>query len=62
MRLELKHVWRSYRVGDEDVVALRDASVTFERGEFVAVVRYLQRQGQLYEISTDATINYALVR
>lgn len=38
MRLELKHVWRSYRVGDEDVVALRDASVTFERGEFVAVV------------------------
>jgi putative ABC transport system ATP-binding protein len=38
MRVELKHVWRTYHVCDEDVVALRDASVTFESGEFVAVV------------------------
>lgn len=38
MRVELKHVWRTYPVGGEDVVALRDASVTIEPGEFVAVV------------------------
>lgn len=37
MRVELKHVWRPYHVGDEDVVALRDA-VTIEPGESVAVV------------------------
>ena len=38
MDLELDHVWRTYRVGDEDVVALRDASVSIESGELVAVV------------------------
>jgi putative ABC transport system ATP-binding protein len=36
--LEMEHVWRTYRVGDEDVVALRDASVRFESGELVAVI------------------------
>jgi putative ABC transport system ATP-binding protein len=38
MRLELEHVWRTYQAGDEDVVALRDASVSFDAGELVAVV------------------------
>src|SRR6202140_437238 len=38
MRLEMVHVWRTYHVGDEEVVALRDASVCFEPGELVAVV------------------------
>ena len=38
MRLELDHVWRTYRVGEEEVVALRDATVSFEAGEMVAVV------------------------
>jgi ABC-type lipoprotein export system ATPase subunit len=34
----MDHVWRTYHVGDEQVVALRDASVAIEPGEFVAVV------------------------
>jgi len=38
MRLELDHVWRTYHVGEEEVVALRDASVCIEAGELVAVV------------------------
>jgi putative ABC transport system ATP-binding protein len=38
MQLEMDHVWRRYRVGDSDVVALRDASVCIEPGELVAVV------------------------
>jgi ABC-type lipoprotein export system ATPase subunit len=38
MRVELQHVWRKYRVGTEEVVALRDANVGFESGELVAVV------------------------
>src|SRR5262249_21039508 len=36
--VELDHVWRTYRVGEDDVVALRDASVQIESGELVAVV------------------------
>jgi ABC-type lipoprotein export system ATPase subunit len=38
MRVEMQHVWRRYRVGDADVVALRDATVCVESGEMVAVV------------------------
>src|ERR1700737_1546807 len=38
MRLEMEHVWRTYQVGDEEVVALRDASVCIDSGELVAVV------------------------
>ena len=38
MRLEMEHVWRTYRVGDDDVVALHDANVRIESGELVAVV------------------------
>ncbi|MBV9172313.1 MAG: ABC transporter ATP-binding protein [Chloroflexi bacterium] len=34
----MHHVWRLYRVGDEDVVALRDATVCIRAGELVAVV------------------------
>jgi putative ABC transport system ATP-binding protein len=37
MRLEMDHVWRKYRVGEADVVALHDASVCIEAGELVAV-------------------------
>jgi putative ABC transport system ATP-binding protein len=38
MKVEMDHVWRTYRVGDEEVVALRDATVSIEPGELVAVV------------------------
>jgi len=38
VQLELEHVWRTYQVGDEPVVALRDASVCIRSGELVAVV------------------------
>jgi ABC-type lipoprotein export system ATPase subunit len=38
MRLELDHVWRTYRVAEDEVVALRDATVGFDEGEMVAVV------------------------
>jgi putative ABC transport system ATP-binding protein len=38
VQLEMDHVWRTYRVGDEEVVALRDASVCIDSGELVAVV------------------------
>jgi putative ABC transport system ATP-binding protein len=38
MLLELEHVWRTYQVGDEVVVALRDANVRIEPGELVSVV------------------------
>jgi putative ABC transport system ATP-binding protein len=38
VRIELKHVWRTYQVGDEVVIALRDATVCIEGGELVSVV------------------------
>jgi putative ABC transport system ATP-binding protein len=38
MRVEMEHVWRTYRVGDDDVIALSDASVNIDSGELVAVV------------------------
>ena len=38
MRLELDHVWRTYQVGEAEVAALRDVTVSFESGELVAVV------------------------
>src|SRR6185369_4201675 len=37
MQLEFDHVWRRYSVGDEAVIALRDASVRIDSGELVAV-------------------------
>src|SRR5262245_10516994 len=38
MRVQMDHVWRTYQVGDEEVVALRDATVSIDPGELVAVV------------------------
>jgi ABC-type lipoprotein export system ATPase subunit len=38
MRIEMDHVWRSYRVGEEEIVALQDATVSIDPGELVAVV------------------------
>jgi putative ABC transport system ATP-binding protein len=34
----MDHVWRTYHIGEEEVVALRDATVIIDAGEFVAVV------------------------
>jgi len=34
----MDHVWRTYAVGGEDVVALRDATLRIEGGEMVAIV------------------------
>ena len=36
--IELEHVTRTYRVGDIDVHALRDVSLTVNAGEFVAIM------------------------
>jgi putative ABC transport system ATP-binding protein len=38
MRIEMDHVWRTYSVGEDSVVALHDASVQIDTGELVAVV------------------------
>jgi len=38
VRLEMDHVWRTYLVGDDVVVALRDASVRIDQGELGAGV------------------------
>ncbi len=38
MRVEMEHVWRTYQVGDDEVIALRDATVAIGAGELVAVV------------------------
>jgi putative ABC transport system ATP-binding protein len=35
--LELKHVWRTYQVGDSEVVALENASLRIGAAEFVAI-------------------------
>ena len=36
--IRVEHVTRTYHVGDVDVHALRDVSVTVEPGEFVAIM------------------------
>jgi putative ABC transport system ATP-binding protein len=38
VKIELDHVWRTYHLGAEEVVALQDATVAIESGEMVAVV------------------------
>jgi putative ABC transport system ATP-binding protein len=37
MDVELDHVWRTYAVGEAEVVALRDATVRIQGGELVSV-------------------------
>ena len=36
--IECDRIWKQYRVGDVDVNALKDLSITIESGEFVAVM------------------------
>src|ERR1051326_5940037 len=38
MRIEMDHVWRTYSMGENKVVALHDASVHIASGEVVAVI------------------------
>jgi ABC-type lipoprotein export system ATPase subunit len=65
MRVELDHVWRTYQVGAEEVIALQDASVTFDAGEMVAVVgpsgsgksTFLQLTG-LLDTPTDGQVRF----
>jgi len=35
--IELSHVWRTYRVGDTPVIALRDANLTIGAAEFISL-------------------------
>src|SRR3989337_2480529 len=36
--LRLQHVWRTYPVGDEEIVALRDVSMEIPDGDFLAII------------------------
>lgn len=36
--LTLRDVWRAYRVGDSEVIALRDVSLDIQEGDFLAIV------------------------
>ncbi|MEK6818753.1 MAG: ATP-binding cassette domain-containing protein, partial [Nanoarchaeota archaeon] len=36
--IELKNVWKTYQMGNNEINALRDVSLKINRGEFVAVV------------------------
>ena len=36
--VEFSSIWKTYRMGDTDVHALRDISVSFEEGEYVAIM------------------------
>ena len=38
MPIELEHVWRTYRVGEDEVVALNDVTTIFGDGEIASVV------------------------
>src|SRR5207302_4767116 len=65
VRVEMDHVWRKYRVGEDDVLALRDATVCIESGEMVAVVgpsgsgesTFLQLVG-LLDTPSDGTVRF----
>ena len=36
--IQLDHVWKTYHTGDFELHAVRDVSLTIERGEFVVVM------------------------
>src|SRR5687768_7182266 len=36
--IETRDLWKSYRMGDEDIHALRGVSIEIERGEYVAIM------------------------
>ncbi|MBQ3285728.1 MAG: ABC transporter ATP-binding protein [Ruminococcus sp.] len=36
--LELKHIYKTYRNGDEDVPILKDVSLSIEKGEYLAIM------------------------
>jgi putative ABC transport system ATP-binding protein len=36
--IETRDLWKTYRMGDEDIHALRGVSITIERGEYVAIM------------------------
>jgi putative ABC transport system ATP-binding protein len=36
--VEFKNVWKTYRMGETDVHALRDVSLSFEEGEYIAIM------------------------
>ncbi|MFO1217011.1 MAG: ABC transporter ATP-binding protein [Burkholderiaceae bacterium] len=38
MKIELEDVWRVYRVGDQDIEAVRGVALQVQRGEFVCVI------------------------
>lgn len=38
MLLELKHIYKTYRNGDEDVPILKDVSLSIEKGEYLAIM------------------------
>ena len=38
MLLELKHIYKTYKHGDEDVPILKDVSLSIEKGEYLAIM------------------------
>src|ERR687884_1625939 len=36
--IEARDLWKTYRMGDEEIHALRGVSITIERGEYVAIM------------------------
>jgi len=38
MLLELKHIYKTYKNGDEDVPILKDVSLSIEKGEYLAIM------------------------
>ena len=43
MLLELKHIFKTYQNGDEDVPILKDVSLSIEKGEWVPRARVNRR-------------------